>query len=280
MYIYRAYALQKRHSIDFRGRPGITARFMQAFDQSDATAFITSLIFQDQADSVGMTGLLYLMDAFDAFDGSVIECWLGYCNYSDGTGDSFDRRRALQMFRALYKGREASMGGNISFVPSASPMPLSELLETQQADISITQLWLLNRLWNLCLSHGLVREQSEHAELEFMFACRIARAMMETCRALSLASMEVHGVGFVEKIFHAAIDVVAAVKASRSAALDITVPRLDERFVLVGLGDNENMTIRTLLVGLNGLLQDFRGGDHPYGGAFTTALHEVFQDVG
>jgi hypothetical protein len=254
---------------------------MQAFDQSDATAFISSLIFQDQADAVVMTGLLYLMDAFDTFDGSVIECWLGYCNCSDGACESFDRRRALQMFRAQYKAREACIDGNISFAPSASPMPLSKLLETQQADISITQLWLLNRLWNLCLSHGLVREQSDHPELEFMFASRIARAMLETCGKLTLASMEVHGVGFVEKIYHAAMDVVAAVKASRSAALDMTVPRLDEQFVIVGLDDDDRgMTVRSLLVGLNGLLQDFRGGDHPYSQPFATALHGILQDAG
>ena len=55
----RAYALQQRHSIDFRGRPGITARFMQAFDSTVATEYISHLIYKDQSDAVGMTGLLY-----------------------------------------------------------------------------------------------------------------------------------------------------------------------------------------------------------------------------
>lgn len=275
----RAYALQQRHSIDFRGRPGITARFMQAFDPTDATAFISSLIYQDQADSVGMTGLLYLMDAFDSFDGSVIECWIGYCNYSDGVCDSFDRRRAMQMFKALYRAREASMDGNLSLAPSASPLPLTQLLETQQADISITQLWLLNRLWNLSLSHGLVRETSDYPELEFVFACRIARAMVDTCRTLSLASMEVHGVGFVEKIYNAAADVLEALKASSRITLDMRVPLLDEySFQMPKRRNDGDPTLKMLLQSLQGLLQDFRGGDHPYRAPFNVALSEIVTD--
>lgn len=278
--LFRAYALEQRHSINFRGQPGITARFMQAFDQSDATAFISSLIFQDQTDAVGMTGLLYLMDAFDSFDGRVIECWLGYCNYSDGMCDSFDRRRALQMFKAQYKAREACLDGNISFAPSATPMPLSKLLETQQADISITQLWLLDRLWNLCLSHGLIRDASDHPELEYAFPCRIARAMMDTCHTLSLASMEVHGVGFAEKIYNVAVDVITAIKSSALVALDIVVPYLDERFATPGRSNQLPPTLRELLQGLRAFLREFRGGEHPYNAPFAATLSEMVQENG
>ena len=252
---------------------------MQAFDQSDANAFISSLIFQDQADAVGMTGLLYLMDAFDCFDGTVIECWLGYCNYSDGVCETFDRRRALQMFKAQYRAREASMDGNISFAPSTSPMPLNQLLETQQADISITQLWLLDRLWNLCLSHGLLRDASNHPELEYTFACRIARAMVDTCRTLSLASMEVHGVGFVEKVYNIATDVITAVKTSSTIALDTTAPRLEEGFPMPRPSIDVAPTVRALLQGVNGFLQEFRGGAQPYHVPFAAAVEEMFRDL-
>ena len=158
----RAYALQQRHTIDFRGRPGITARFMQSFDADAATEYISHLIFQEQSDAVGMTGLLYLMETFDAIDESVIECWNGYCKYGDDACELFDRRRALQMFKAQHKARDACLAGNISFAPSASPLPLRELVDSQQADITITQFWLLNRLWYLCLAHGLLRETSDY----------------------------------------------------------------------------------------------------------------------
>ena len=275
-----AYALEQRHSINFRGQPGITARFMQAFDQSDTTAFISSLIFQNQTDAVGMTGLLYLMDAFDSFDGSVIECWLGYCNYSDGMCDSFDRRRALQIFKAQYKAREACLDGNISFAPSATPMPLSKLLETQQADISITQLWLLDRLWNLCLSHGLIREASDHPELEYAFPCRVARVLIETSRTLSLASMEVHGVGFAEKIYNVAVDVITALKSAATVTLDMMVPPLDEAYATPGRSNERASTLRALLQGLSAFLQEFRGGEHPYSAPFAATLNEILHEYG
>jgi len=39
---------------------------MQSFDADAATEYISHLIFQEQSDAVGMTGLLYLMETFDA----------------------------------------------------------------------------------------------------------------------------------------------------------------------------------------------------------------------
>ena len=245
---------------------------MQAFNPSDATAFISSLIFQDQSDAIGMTGLLYLMDAFDSFDGDVIECWIGYCSYSDGTCERFDRRRALRMFKAQYKARESCMDGNISFAPSTSPLPLPKLLESQQADISVTQLWLLDRLWNLCLSHGLIRESSDHPELEYMFACRIARAVVETCRTLSLASMEVHGVGFVEKLYNVAMDVTTAINSSNSVTLHVMVPQLDEASFLTSFTNAPSPNVESLLQDMHAILRDFRGGDHPYSAPFAALL--------
>jgi len=123
----RAYALQQRHSIGFRGRPGMNARFMQAFDSTAAAEHIAGLIYQDQSDSIGMTGLLYLMDTFDAIDESIVDCWNGHCQLSDGQCASFDRRRALQMFRAQRIARDSCITGAMSFAPSATPLPLSQL---------------------------------------------------------------------------------------------------------------------------------------------------------
>ena len=105
---------------------------------------------QDKIDTIGMTGLLYLMETFDAIDESVLECWAGYCKYSDGHCETFDRRQALRMFRAQRRAREGCLMGWLSFQPSASLLPLPQLLESQRADISMTQIWLTNRLWELC----------------------------------------------------------------------------------------------------------------------------------
>ncbi|KAI5358724.1 hypothetical protein Slin15195_G111710 [Septoria linicola] len=269
----RAYALQQNHAISFRGQPGITARFMQAFDPNVTSEYISSLIFQDQSDSVGMTGLLYLMDTFDAIDESVMDCWNGFCRFSDGACETFDRRRALQMFRAQRRAREACISGNISFAPTVNPLPLAQLLETQQADISVTQFWTLNRLWNLCLSHQLLREQSDHWELRLDFACHIAHALLSYCNKLALASMEVHGVGIMEKVYDMAMGVIVAMNHSAGIHMEFAFPPIDED-VIPGSSINhgQQVTVRELLGGLSRLMRDFRGGDHPYNVQFATAL--------
>jgi hypothetical protein len=133
----RAYALQQRHPIEFRGRPGMSYRFMQDFDQNTTTAYVSRLLYADQSDAMALTGLLYLMETFDAIDEKVIECWIGYCRYSDGTCESFDRRRALQMFRAQEHAREGCKSGQMGFAPTVSPLPLSGLLDGQKADIAV-----------------------------------------------------------------------------------------------------------------------------------------------
>lgn len=267
----RAYALQQNHAISFRGQPGVAARFMHAFDSTVANEYISSLIYQDRSDSVGMTGLLYLMDTFDAIDESVMDCWNGFCRFSDGVCENFDRRRALQMFRAQRRIREACTSGNISFAPSVTPLPLSQLLETQQADISITQFWLLNRLWNLCLAHQLLLEDSEHYELRFDFACRVAYSVLSYCNKFALASMEVHGVGFIEKVHDVTMGIIVAVSSAR-INMDTAISPIDDEHQ-----HEPQATVRELLEGLGNLVKDFRGGDHPYSARFKTALETLPQ---
>ncbi|THX67955.1 hypothetical protein D6D08_06492 [Aureobasidium pullulans] len=263
----RAYALQKRHTISFRGSPAVNACFMRAFG-----SFNSSSVHQDQTDAIGMTGLLYLMETFDAIDESVVECWAGYCKYSDGHCEAFDRRRALRMFRAQQRAREDCLVGSISFEPSASILPLHQLLESQQADISVTQFWLLNRLWELCMSHGLLRENSEHAELRLDFAYRVARKLLAACDVLSIPSMEVHGVGLVEKIFDIAMGLVKAMNSSTQLSLEFSLSDYDP---LIDKASVVGPTVRSLLQRLHELVQNFRGGDHDYLSRFTMTLSAI-----
>ena len=270
----RAYALQQRLSIDFRGRPGIAARFMQSFGPSDATNYITTLLYQDPSDAVGMIGLMYLMETFDAIDENVINCWNGNCRFSDGACEMFDRRRALQMFRAQHKAREACLSGSISFAPSASPVPLAQLAASQIADISVTQFWLLNRLWNLCLSHGLLREESEYSELRYEFACQIGRVLLHTCNELSLEALETHGIGIVEKIYDVTIGVTTAVSSSTLLMLDSTVSGDTDLPAPVN-GIEPAATVAEILQGLRILIQTLRGGDHQYTLLVESAINGV-----
>lgn len=217
----------------------MNAYFVRAFDSSANSPSIG----QDNTDAVGMTGLLYLMETFDAIDESVVECWIGFCKFSDGCCETFDRRRAIKMFRAQHRVREACLTGNISFAPSASPRTLNQLLESQQADISITQFWLLNRLWNLCLSHGLLRELSDHAELRFDFAYHVACGLVACCNKLALSAMEIHGVGLIEKVYDIAVGLTIAMQASPRLAMDSCLVRADS---LLDESEDEGPAVKEL----------------------------------
>lgn len=240
----------------------MNAYFMRAFGSLNSTS-------TDQTDALSMTGLLYLMETFDAIDESVVECWAGYCKYSDGHCETFDRRRALRMFRAQRRAREGCLTGSISFEPSASLLPLQRLLESQQADISITQFWLLNRLWELCMTHGLLREASDHAELQLNFAYHVANDLLVLCDGLSLQSMEVHGIGLVEKIYDVAMGLIKALNTSPQMNLESSFADPDSLAIRSTVS---RPSIRTLLHRLSDLIQNFRGGDHDYAAKITMTL--------
>ena len=268
---HRAYALQKRHSIVFRGSPAVNAFMMRAFDSGTSSPGFA----QDQSDAIGMTGLLYLMDTFDAIDETVVECWNGFCRFSDGCCESFDRRKAVQMFRAQHRVREACLAGSILFAPNASPTPLEQLLESQQADISVTQFWVLNRLYNLCFLHGLLRVDSDRQELRYDFACSIARSLVETCSKLSVPAMEVHGVGLVEKVYDIAVGILTAMNASAHITLEFTIAHEDDPPALASGRPGNEPSVRKLLQSLDALVQTFRGGDHEYAARLAAALGAV-----
>lgn len=219
-----------------------------------------------------MTGLLYLMETFDAIDESVLECWAGYCKYSDGHCETFDRRQALRMFRAQRRAREGCLMGWLSFQPSASLLPLPQLLESQRADISMTQIWLTNRLWELCMSHGLLVDCSDHAELRFDFAYHVTCELLSICDVLSLASMGVHGVGLIEKVYDIAMSLIKAMNSSTQMTLDSQFVRLDS---LTEEPTKPCPTVKVLLARLYNLIQNFRGGDHEFTSKIAMALENI-----
>ncbi|KEQ75177.1 hypothetical protein M436DRAFT_43255 [Aureobasidium namibiae CBS 147.97] len=262
----RAYALQKRHTIGFRGSPAVNAYFMRTFGSPKSS------MNQDQTDTIGMTGLLYLMETFDAIDESVVECWAGYCRYSDGRCETFDRRQAIRMFRAQRRAREGCLTGTLSFEPTASLLPLQQLLESQQADISVTQFWLTNRLWELCMSHGLLLEASAHAELRFEFAYHVANDLISVCNVLDPSSMEVHGVGLIEKVYDITMSLIKAMGSSSQMSLESSFTILDP---LVDRSAETGITVQALLQRLSQVVYDFRGGDHEYVSKIALALSNI-----
>lgn len=77
---------------------------------------------------------------------------------------------------------------------------LHSLSEAQKADLLITWQWLRNRIWKLAHTHGLTAEGVE-PELSVEHIVEIASTSIAICQRLSIAAMEEHGTGFVEKLY-------------------------------------------------------------------------------
>lgn len=185
-------------------------RLMHEFINNTTNNKISSLIVHDDMDAAGMMGLIQLMQLFDGIDEDVINCWNDRCQAKNGRCRTFDRLRALKIFHTQFDVYQSQTSGGVSYYPLVRPdgtrMSISDLKDGQQADVLITQQWLLNRLWQLCYSHDLLTPDSEHIELRFEYAVAIASSTLEICKSLSLSSMEVHGIGLVRmKLFYPSI---------------------------------------------------------------------------
>jgi hypothetical protein len=196
------------------------------------------------------------METFDAIDESAVECWAGYCKFSDGRCETFDRRQAIRMFRAQQRAREGCLTGSLSFEPSASLLPMPQLLDSQQADILVTQCWLTYRLWELCMSHGLLLETPTTLN----------------CDSSLHIILQVHGVGLIEKIYDITMSLVKAMGSSTAISLDSSFTRLDP---LVDQSVALCLTARALLHKLQELIHKFRGGDHEYAPKTLVALSNI-----
>ena len=69
--------------------------------------------------------------------------------------------------------------------------------ESQAADIKITQQWLRVMVWQLSITHGSLSSHSTNSAMTFKYPIQVARDLIKDLSHLSLASMEVHGVGLV-----------------------------------------------------------------------------------
>ncbi|KAH0551470.1 hypothetical protein GP486_007315, partial [Trichoglossum hirsutum] len=86
--------------------------------------------------------------------------------------------------------------------------------ESQVADLKTSQQWLRTVVWQLSISNGYLSSSSTDSSMTFKYPIEIARDLLAVTGQLSRQSMEVHGVGLIEKLFDVACaltDVMACV---------------------------------------------------------------------
>jgi hypothetical protein len=97
--------------------------------------------------------------------------------------------------------------------------PDLQATDHQVADLRITQQWLRIMVWQLSVAHGHISSHSQDPALRFLYPIEVVKDLIGDIKGLSLASMEVHGVGLIEKLFDVActlIDVITCVPLDAS----------------------------------------------------------------
>lgn len=169
--------------------------------------------------------LHHLARVFSVIDADIVVCWNGQCGGA-GRCRTLTRRRASKILRRL-QGSAAHVFGDED--------GLLELTESQKADLLITWQWIRNRIWRLAALHGLTQPMREDGEgeegdmdtpeLTPAYVLDAAATTVAICRRLSLAAMEAHGVGFVEKIYDIASTVAELVQDAGGGALTLRSDR-------------------------------------------------------
>ncbi|KAH6675975.1 hypothetical protein B0J14DRAFT_376056 [Halenospora varia] len=204
----RGYAIQQRHSIELKGKPGKTMRSIYDVAVSSVAEATLNIITQPKSGHVALTGLFQLIDLFDTIgiDESLIKCWNGQCKSAIGRCENMDAATALIIHQDLKKAtgsiqEHEALCSSLLLSGDYQNDPLLELSDTQKIDVCVLQLWLMSRLWNICLTHNLLEEHSEYPQLELNYALKIARSTVNLCKRFCISAMEAHGIGFIERLY-------------------------------------------------------------------------------
>lgn len=203
---YRAYAIQRHHSITFRQIPGLGKPLSEDLINDSTHGVLSGMIVYNEKDAAAMMGLSILMQLFSTVDERSIDCWNSTCDASQGRCAKPDEQTVQSIYEILAQIDTRSLHKDYDRLNLDEPseemsaprrMVARDCLITQYADILISQKWLQNRLWCMCLRHNLLKAQSPTPELRFGYAVSLAESTLDICKSLSLSSMEAHGTGFV-----------------------------------------------------------------------------------
>jgi len=99
--------------------------------------------------------------------------------------------------------------------------PSLDLVETQLANIRVSQQWLRVIVWQLSTMLGFLSSDSTDESLTFRYPLKIAQDLAISTWKLPLHSMQMHGIGLTEKVFDIAftlIDVIAYIPSGEAKA--------------------------------------------------------------
>ncbi|KAI9813382.1 MAG: hypothetical protein M1826_002501 [Phylliscum demangeonii] len=156
-----------------------------------------STVDEDPSEKMELSGFIHLVNLFKPFD----EVFVGLWNKT--------RSDCSTLWLAQLQSRLAN----------ALPLNLDST-ESQAADLLTSQQWLRTMVWQLSITNGYLSSTATDTSMTFQFPVKIARDLVSVTSRLSQQSMEVHGIGLIEKLFDVACtlsDVMVCVPMESSA---------------------------------------------------------------
>jgi len=135
----------------------------------------------DPTDTAELNGFLHLVKLFKPFDDTFVGIW----NKSK-TGCTTQYLTHLQQQ-----------------LSDALPVYL-QTTEPQAVDLRCSQQWLRTMVWQLSISHGFLSSATPENAMSFKFPIEISRDLVSSASQFSQLSMEIHGIGLIEKLFDVA----------------------------------------------------------------------------
>lgn len=146
---------------------------------------------EDPTESHTIEGFLHLINLFRPFDDTFIGLW------NKARNDC-----STPWLAHLQKQLTAALP------------PTLNVTDSQAADLRTTQQWLRTMVWQLSITNGYLSSSSSDSSMTFQYPVEISRDLVADLSGLPLASMEVHGIGLIEKVFDVACtltDVISCV---------------------------------------------------------------------
>lgn len=136
---------------------------------------------EDPAETVELNGFIHLVRLFRPFDDTFVGLW-----NKARVGCTTDWLAQLQQQ-----------------LTDALPQYL-QCTESQAVDIRCSQQWLRTMVWQLSISHGFLSSAAADNAMSFKYPIEISRDLVHSASQFTQPSMEVHGVGLIEKLFDVA----------------------------------------------------------------------------
>ncbi|KAH7020686.1 C6 transcription factor [Macrophomina phaseolina] len=270
----RAYALEKKHTITFLGHPSMETRSLLESVSAASDGDDLGIVIHDEAESSGMLGLLRLMALFDSVDENFVRCWNNQCDKSGGRCRFLDEPMAISIYQNLTR-HSMQNGGLSSAEPLFANSPPTwfmnaSLKDTQVADLMVNEQWLQNRFWHLCLSHEILSPQAEHPALQVYQAVNIAENTLRVYQSLSLSSLEVHGVGTIEKLYCIIESAVAAKRYGETMCYGTSAAERMSKLPHAFSSTSASLSPSDPLIhGFLDFFKKIRAGQHPFLGKLT-----------